>query len=364
VGYANDPDYPDADFQRGSYFRPAEAYRIKAGIDRAYASMLSLYEQFDSVGRGVTGNPDLYAEQQQLVRWGRDPVAAAGLANTYVWTAVGGLHAAEEKFSSQRVSTVAGTLKWTIQGGMLATVAYGPIGFFASFDLLFGHQLDITVSKSQTANTNFGLSVSAAGESFLPFWVTDSSVSAGGYYTSFPAPGKVDCYRFMTFYLPPSPDNASVFNNEVIDDDWLRSEHPNAVALRSADVSSAVWRVLHRVTYVNRTPPVSDDRSVQQLAAAPARTIINTDNAALIAMVQSALGTQISPTPSELAGAIATVMNPGSGTSPLGVLVPWWEAFRTSTAPVAQAELQQLLTRTLTYFIAGYGTGALPVIAA
>ena len=364
VGYANDPDYLDADYRRGSYFKPAEAYRLKASIDRTYASLLSFYDQFDSVSRGKAQNTDLSdAERQQLVGFGQEPVAAQGLVNSYVWTSVGGLHAAEEKFSAQRVSTVSGTYKSVHQGGVLATVKYGPLGFFVNFDFMAGQQLDVTVSKAKTTNTSFGMTVTAVGESFLPTWITDTSAAAGGYYTTNPAPGKVDAYRFMTIYLPPSADNASVFSDDVIDDDWLRSEDPNAVALRQADVSGSVWRVLHRVTYVNRTPPVGDDRSVQQLAPTPVRTIVPSDNGALIGLVQAALGTQTSPTPAQLAAAIATVMNPSGSGSPLGALVPWWDAFRAQTGAPAKAELQQILTRTLTYFIAGYATGALPVTA-
>ena len=69
-------------------------------------------------------------------------------------------------------------------------------------------------------------------------------------------PGKVDAYRFMTFYLEPSKENFEDFFNKVVDPIWLaQSSEPNAVALRQANQSDKkpkCWRVMHRVTFVSR----------------------------------------------------------------------------------------------------------------
>ena len=80
------------------------------------------------------------------------------------------------------------------------------------------------------------------------------------------APGKVDAYRWLTFYLAPRVDNYDAFYNRVVDPIWLaQSGDPSAVALRQARQDGkrpAAWRVLHRVTYVSRVlAPVG---SVQQ----------------------------------------------------------------------------------------------------
>ncbi|HEY1279984.1 MAG TPA: hypothetical protein VGF22_09960, partial [Acidimicrobiales bacterium] len=68
--------------------------------------------------------------------------------------------------------------------------------------------------------------------------------------------GKVDAYRYMTFYLSPKPDHHDVFFNQVVDPIWLaQSNDPAAAALRQARQDAkrpAAWRILHRVTYVSR----------------------------------------------------------------------------------------------------------------
>ena len=101
---------------------------------------------------------------------------------------------------------------------------------------------------------------------FTPF------VDLGQYPFNFqaaPCPGKVLGYRFMSFYLDPDKDNFEVLaktedpDSQIIDKDWLDNPNdPNAVALKDALTrSNEVWRVYHRVTYVNRVPP---DGSSQQ----------------------------------------------------------------------------------------------------
>lgn len=75
-----------------------------------------------------------------------------------------------------------------------------------------------------------------------------------------PLGGLVDAYRFMTFYLAPEPGNNTEFWSRVVNTQWLRTNDPNAVALRQvfekqADKTPPCWRVLHRVTFVSRIKP-------------------------------------------------------------------------------------------------------------
>ncbi|MFI1452219.1 hypothetical protein [Streptomyces roseus] len=69
-------------------------------------------------------------------------------------------------------------------------------------------------------------------------------------------PGKVDAYRFLTFYLGETSANFDDFYHKVVDPLWLAgSDAPDAAALRQTRQSSAkppCWRILHRVTYVSR----------------------------------------------------------------------------------------------------------------
>ena len=57
----------------------------------------------------------------------------------------------------------------------------------------------------------------------------------------------------MTFYLEGSTDNFDDFFSHVVDPEWLQSNDEEARALRMASAkTNKCWRVLHRVTYVER----------------------------------------------------------------------------------------------------------------
>ena len=61
-------------------------------------------------------------------------------------------------------------------------------------------------------------------------------------------------YRFSTFYLENSQQNFIDFFDFVVDPEWLASNDEQARALRQVDrkKKNLVWRVLHRVTSVER----------------------------------------------------------------------------------------------------------------
>ena len=65
---------------------------------------------------------------------------------------------------------------------------------------------------------------------------------------------KVDRYRFMTFYLKGSTGHFDDFFRVVVDPVWLASNTEGARALRQTRAAkpNKCWRVLHRVTYVER----------------------------------------------------------------------------------------------------------------
>jgi len=110
-----------------------------------------------------------------------------------------------------------------------------------------------------------------------------------------------------------------------------------------------------------------DTNPDQTIAPEPQQPIDVQDNAALIALVQEALG-ELAPTPGNIGSAVATVLAPSDGTSPavLGQAVPWWETFLdltrgTSPDPDAVRLMQRLLVSTGTYMQAGYAAGVLPM---
>ena len=91
------------------------------------------------------------------------------------------------------------------------------------------------------------------------------------------AAGKVDAYRFMTFYLDSDKNNFEDLYQKVIDPIWLaESDHANAIALRQANQAAkkpACWRLLHRVTFVSRLLPDFADPT-----SAPLETAMKAEN--------------------------------------------------------------------------------------
>ena len=70
----------------------------------------------------------------------------------------------------------------------------------------------------------------------------------------------------MSFYLDGSTDNFHDFFNYVVDPEWLRSNDEEARALRQAmGKANKTWRVLHRVTYVERPALMGFGRDLRKL---------------------------------------------------------------------------------------------------
>ncbi|NQE35891.1 hypothetical protein [Microcoleus asticus] len=73
----------------------------------------------------------------------------------------------------------------------------------------------------------------------------------------------------MSFYLEGSTNNFNDFFSYVVDPEWLASNSEEARALREAKgKANKAWRVLHRVTYVERPALMGFGRDVRQLAVA------------------------------------------------------------------------------------------------
>ena len=362
VGLYDDPDWLGADSQRGSYFKAKEAYALKSRINRETVTLESFYDQFDASARGRSQNTDLGdAAKEQFYDWD-EQVARKSLVNSYVWTASGGLHAEEQQVNASRETSYSGTynLNWVTGPSFEMQVALY-VGVYAGLDLLFGHQTNVTVTKSMTESQSFGMNAVVTGDPFLLAW--DPTAEA---YSSSPCPGKVDAYRFMTFYLAPDTANADSFLDKVVDEDWLRnSADPNAIALRGAVIEgNKVWRILHRVTYVSRVAPTFDSAPNQQVSRKVNQSIVVADNQRLIQLVQQSLGTE-KPTAANIGAAVTAVLAPASGNAVLSAEVPWWQTFldaaRGGSDPDAAQEMAQLRLDTLTYMLKGYELGLLPV---
>jgi hypothetical protein len=103
-----------------------------------------------------------------------------------------------------------------------------------------------TMNKTQTTSTGMELHVDLGG-------VESRRITDHRDYPLFPGE-KVDRYRFMSFYLENNASHWHDFFNTVVDPEWLSSNDEEARALRQTRqaLPNKVWRVLHRVTYVER----------------------------------------------------------------------------------------------------------------
>ena len=276
------------------------------------------------------------------------------MVNTYVWTADGGFYAEEEQFSSIRQESQGGSYHFLGQAGLFAEAEFAAdVGFFFAADVLFGGHINVEVKKSKEEKAAFGLHVDVQGEGFLNKWDKEH-----GQYTAKPCPGKVDAYRFMTFYLTPKPQNFDRFFEEIVDPEWLNGQGkyageygPNARALREARFKpNEVWRVLHRVTYVSRIPPQFEPTPVEAVPKDVRRPANVEANIGLIREIER-IKRRMSPSPDEshlmiLGRAVDRLLfgdasGNGQGQSELEKIVSWWAD---RDEPVKREIRQDLMT--------------------
>jgi len=292
VGFQKDKDYANelVTGERGSYFKPLEAYALKSLIAREQHQIEAYYKQFDAgaIGQGRDiSNPSRNLGNLLLNLPGNDSlspdewkaqVARRSLVNTYVWNSDGGLYSEEEQFGAVRDESGSGTYELVYKNGFYAEASFN-IGPAASLEVLFGSRLLTKAMKSKRDATSFGIHVNMPGEGFLN---KRTAVPPAGFpepgqypvaYDPDACPGKVNQYRFMSFYLAPRKKNFDDFHN-IVDPHWLnRTEayagtyDPDAFALKQAlAYPNLVWRVLHRVTYVNRVPLSPTHRDAETLS--------------------------------------------------------------------------------------------------
>jgi len=185
--------------------------------------------------------------------------AKRNIVNTYVWDADGGLRSEQQSFAS--------TVEHTIGGSFAMNAALGAeakFGAMATAELTAQATVNLTqtMNKTEARSKGFELTVDLSGLEYKG--ITD--------YNDNPIlPGeKVDRYRFMSFYLEGSTDHFQDFFNYVVDPEWLRSNDEEARALRQTQAGkpNKAWRVLHRVTYVERPALMGFGRDVRKLRAA------------------------------------------------------------------------------------------------
>ncbi|MFB9208626.1 LamG-like jellyroll fold domain-containing protein [Nonomuraea spiralis] len=277
-GKVCDPDYPTAvDYGQYSFFKPREAYALKRRITREQERLRAYYEgvstethHADPTGKqarkvlramGISEPPAPPARDASP-----NPIPEGfshrDLVNTYVWTAQGGFFAETIQATDAVTETHTGSYSFKATLSAAYEVGFEIKGKGATFGLeaSFAGGTSVTRAKSKDASRGFGLTVECAPSGDLQRYDNGKPVfNAQGKPVL--VPGKVDAYRFLTFYLGESSANFDDFYNKVVDPMWLtNSSEANAAALRQARQSVAkppCWRVMHRVTYISRVlPPV------------------------------------------------------------------------------------------------------------
>ena len=253
VGLDSDPDYPSAVHgELGSYFNPIEAYALKQTIDQEKESLKTFFNQISTTPIGAM--QAMTPPENSLLRNWDDKISSRNIVNTYVWTAQGGLYAEEEQYQDVKKVSHGGIFTVSLKLGIYGSLELrgGGVGIDVEADILFGPRWETSIVSSEENSNSFGMNVNLSGEGWLNKWNAEANK-----YEEFDCPGKVDGYRFMSYYLSPATNNFGIFFSDVVDQAWLNNSNvPNAIALKQAkQTENSVWRILHRVTFVSRVPP-------------------------------------------------------------------------------------------------------------
>ncbi|AFY70334.1 hypothetical protein Pse7367_2066 [Thalassoporum mexicanum PCC 7367] len=312
-GKVLDPDYPEAaNYGEYSYFKPREAYALRRQIQNEEVQLRTFYQDFSTTPPGSTGilSGGLTGAALGLAASGGGVaapfVAAAGIAagglidalasdndlpdryanrnivNTYVWTADGGLYSESTQTADSQQESHSGSYNFqgnlnfgfSTSGGLIAGVDFDT-------KATFGGSLNLTKGRTEDASQSFSINVVNNTPGDLQRFTLQPDGALARDRNNLPIreydvngvpinhPGKVDAYRFFTFYLTPDTNNYDTFFNTVVDPIWLEQNNSaNAQALRQAQQTEsgpACWRIFHRVTFISRILPEFPDPTAPPL---------------------------------------------------------------------------------------------------
>lgn len=178
------------------------------------------------------------------------------IVNTYVWDADGGLRSESQSFANTAEHSIGGSFSLNAALGAQGNFSFG--GGAQELTIQDTVNLTQTMKKTETRSKGIQLNVDVGG-------VENRGITD---YNDYPIqPGeKVGRYRFMSFYLEGSTNHFNDFFSYVVDPEWLDSNSEEAHALRQAKAkANKTWRVLHRVTYVERPALMGFGRDLRQL---------------------------------------------------------------------------------------------------
>ena len=166
------------------------------------------------------------------------------IVNTYVWDADGGIYSESQQFANTFEHTVGGS--FSLDSALGFQSGFKLFGVGSELQAQATVHLTQTMTKTESSSKGFELNIDI-GE------VENRGITDSNDRPILPGE-KVDRYRFMSFYLEGSSNNFNDFFDYVVDSEWLASNDEEARSLRQVDTSSPnkTWRILHRVTYVER----------------------------------------------------------------------------------------------------------------
>ncbi|MFL0021367.1 LamG-like jellyroll fold domain-containing protein [Streptomyces sp. NBUL23] len=274
-GKVLDPAYPNAR-QRGdySYFKPREAYALKRRILREHQELESYYAGVST----DTGDSDPTGDRaKRLLESFSGPLPPApdknppdqataafanrNIANTYVWTADGGFFAETTSTTDVVTQTTGGSysLSGAVTLGLEIGFEVAGVGAGFQMDASIGGGMTTTRHRSKESTRTHSLDVTCDPTRDLQKYDNNGKPQYDTKGEPILAPGKVDAYRFMTFYLGQDNTHFDDFYNKVADPTWLANSNDAAAAAlrqaRQSDTKPPCWRILHRVTYISRILP-------------------------------------------------------------------------------------------------------------
>jgi len=344
-----------APMTESSYYKPREAYTLKRDVERQRQALTAYFEQTNlqaQLGMGsdissiAAANPLFTADLEAPVR---------DMVNTYVWAAGAGTYAESEGFTTEL------TESYSLGRSFELGVGFNLSIFFTIFGVGITVEGEVagTLARSFNATKSFSrsralqLEVEAAPDSFPFKYDENEEISAE------PVPGKVDAYRFLTFFMANRPAHASTLFGKVVDQRWLRtSQDPNAAAMRQAEAiasGTSPWRILHRVTYVSRIPPRFQAVPPLTDRAALPEAPNQDQNAVFLALVRAKVPSS-GASAAEISQAVQVVLE-----RDVVALVPWWAAYLSAAQvdnTTEQTTYRRILLNSIDYAISVIGVEA------
>jgi hypothetical protein len=186
------------------------------------------------------------------------------IVNNYVWDADGGLRSEAQSFANTVEHTIGGSFSMNAGLGFEGKFMAGGLGVELTAQATVN--MTQTMNKTESRSKGLELNVDLSRVEFRD--ITD--------FRDNPLyPGeKVSRYRFMSFYLEGSSNNFKDFFNYVVDPEWLQSNNEESRLLRlvQAGKPNKTWRVLHRVTFVERPALAGFGRDARTLVVEPTQS--------------------------------------------------------------------------------------------